>query len=84
MERFQIVDLESGAMDEIVLCDQTYSVDGDERDDERQRDFGAVDVYPAWDGVPLYDAVEWNVYRGHQVSVLQAEHKVASWRIQFR
>jgi hypothetical protein len=24
--------------------------------------FAGVDVYPAWDGVPLYDAAEWVVY----------------------
>ncbi|MCP4425815.1 MAG: hypothetical protein GY803_15085 [Chloroflexi bacterium] len=24
--------------------------------------FTAVDVYPAWDGLPLYDAGEWVVY----------------------
>ena len=61
MERFHIIDLETGQMDEILLCDQTYSVD-EMSGILRAAGFGAVDVYPAWAGVPLYDAVEWNVY----------------------
>ena len=61
MERFHIVDLETGLMDEILLCDQTYSVD-EMRGILRTAGFGAVDVYPAWADVPLYDAAEWNVY----------------------
>lgn len=61
MERFHIVDLETGQMDEILLCDQTYGVT-EMSGILRTAGFGAVDVYPAWAGVPLYDAVEWNVY----------------------
>jgi len=61
LERFQIIDLESGARREIQLCDQTYAVDemvalmG-------EAGFGEVTVYRRWDGLALYDADEWNVY----------------------
>jgi hypothetical protein len=29
-----------------------------------QADFSAVEVYEAWDHLPLYDADEWMVYVG--------------------
>jgi hypothetical protein len=60
-ERFYTVHLETGELDEVVLCDQTYAV---EEMVQMMRDagFSAVDVYPAWDGLALYDAAEWNVY----------------------
>jgi SAM-dependent methyltransferase len=60
-ERFYTVHLETGGLDEVVLCDQTYAV---EEMVQMMRDagFSAVDVYPAWDGLALYDAAEWNVY----------------------
>lgn len=61
MERFHIVDLETGQMEEILLCDQTYGAD-EMKDILRSVGFAGVDVYPAWDDVPLYDAAEWNVY----------------------
>lgn len=61
LERFYTVHLESGALDEVLLCDQTYGVD------EMRRLLEAagcarVHSYPAWDGLPLPDAAEWNVY----------------------
>lgn len=61
LERYQIIDLESGALREIQLCDQTYAIDemvalmG-------EVGFAAVAVYRRWDGLALYDAGEWNVY----------------------
>lgn len=60
-ERYYTLHLETGELDEIVLCDQTYAVDemvGVMQD----AGFAAVDVYPAWDGLEIYDAPEWNVY----------------------
>lgn len=60
-ERFYTVHLETGELDEIVLCDQTYAVD-EMVQMMRAAGFSDVDVYPAWDGLALYDAAEWNVY----------------------
>lgn len=60
-ERFYTLHLESGRLDEVILCDQTYSV---EEMVQMMRDagFATVEVYPAWDGLALYDAPEWNAY----------------------
>jgi SAM-dependent methyltransferase len=61
LERFYTLHLATGQLDEVLLCDQTYGVDelrsllldaGSER----------VVIYPAWDGLPVADAAEWNVY----------------------
>ena len=60
-ERFYIVHLETGQLDQVVLCDQTYSVETMTKM-MRQAGFSAVQVYPAWGGLPLYDAGEWVVY----------------------
>lgn len=61
IERFHILDLESGAASEIILCDQTYHV-AEMRAMLLAAGFDQVEVYPAWDGLPLYDAAEWHVY----------------------
>lgn len=61
VERFHILHLETGQLDEILLCDQTYSVD-EMAEMMKGAGFTAVDLYPAWDGLPLYDADEWVVY----------------------
>ena len=61
VERYQIVRLETGEMDEIQLCDQVYSPD-EMAAMMRDAGFSAVEVIPAWDGLPLYDADEWLVY----------------------
>lgn len=60
-ERFHILHLETGQLDEVHLCDQTYAVD-EMIAMMRAAGFASVDVYPAWDGLPLYDAAEWVVY----------------------
>ncbi len=60
-ERFHVLHLETGQMDEVHLCDQTYGVD-EMVGMMKGAGFTAVDVYPAWDGLPLYDAGEWIVY----------------------
>lgn len=61
LERFTIVDLNTAELQEIILCDQTYSADEMQRL-MRDAGFSAVNVYPAWDSVGLYDADEWVVY----------------------
>ncbi len=61
VERFTTLDLATGALSEIVLCDQSYEVD-EMTALLRAAGFGGVEVYPAWDGLGLYDAGEWVVY----------------------
>lgn len=61
VERYQIVHLETGEMDEIQLCDQVYPPD-EMAAMMRDAGFSAVEVIPAWGGLPLYDADEWLVY----------------------
>ncbi len=60
-ERYYTLHLETGELDEILLCDQTYSV-AEMEQMLREAGFQRVTVYPAWDGLGLYDAEEWNVY----------------------
>jgi SAM-dependent methyltransferase len=61
IERFLILHLETGQLDEIELCDQTYTPD-EVAAMLKTAGFGHSDHYPAWDGLPLYDADEWHVY----------------------
>ncbi|WP_374687595.1 cyclopropane-fatty-acyl-phospholipid synthase family protein [Promineifilum sp.] len=61
VERYLILHLESGHLDEIILCDQTYAVE-EMTELMRASGFATVAAYPAWDGVALYDAEEWVVY----------------------
>jgi SAM-dependent methyltransferase len=61
VERYHILHLDSGQMDEITLCDQTYRAET-MVDMLKQAGFGAVEVFLAWDNLPLYDAGEWVVY----------------------
>ena len=61
LERFQLVYLETGELEEILLADQAYRADRMAAM-MRAAGFDRVDVYPAWDGVALYDAAEWTVY----------------------
>ncbi|MBE2197087.1 MAG: class I SAM-dependent methyltransferase [Anaerolinea sp.] len=61
LERFHILHLETGQLDEIQLCDQAYSID-EMTAVMRAAGFTAVSVYPAWEGIPLYDLDEWVVY----------------------
>ena len=60
-ERFYIIHLDTGQLDQVMLCDQTYSVET-MTEMMRQAGFSAVQVYSAWGGLPLYDAGEWVVY----------------------
>lgn len=61
IERFSILHLETGKLDEIILCDQTYSI---ERMSEllAEAGYASVTAFSGWDGVPLYDAEEWVVF----------------------
>lgn len=61
LERFYTLHLASGVMDEVLLCDQTYAI-AEMTTLLYDAGFVAVQVYPAWDGLPLDDASEWNVY----------------------
>jgi len=60
-ERFHIIQMETGHMDTIVLCDQTYTSEMITIS-LLKAGFSTVAVYPAWDGLPLYDAEQWVVY----------------------
>lgn len=61
VERYYILDLATAALGEIILCDQTYSI---ETMTEMMRAAGFTEVVTEmnWAGLPLYDAVEWVVY----------------------
>lgn len=61
MERFYTLHLETGQLEEILLCDQTYAVDAFKAL-LAAAGFPQVAAYLNWDGVPLYDAAEWVVY----------------------
>jgi ubiquinone/menaquinone biosynthesis C-methylase UbiE len=65
IERFYILHLETGKFDHITLCDQTYAAET-MVGMMRQAGFESVEVYPRWDGLPLYDAGEWVVYVGRK------------------
>ncbi|MCA9960522.1 MAG: hypothetical protein KC443_15885, partial [Anaerolineales bacterium] len=61
LERFHILHLETGQLDEIQLCDQSYAV-AEMEEMMLEAGFTAVSVYPAWDNLALYDLNEWVVY----------------------
>jgi len=61
LERYYILHLESGQLDEIDLCDQAYEVD-EMRQMMSSAGFSSVTAYEDWAGLPLYDAREWVVY----------------------
>ncbi len=60
-ERFYIIDLATNEMAEVLLCDQTYAVET-MVEIMQAAGFSSVDIYPAWGGLPLYDAAEWVAY----------------------
>lgn len=72
LERFQTIHLETGQLDEIVLCDQSYAVET-MVGMMKTAGFSQVDVYPAWDDVPLYDKNEWVVYIARKADSLAAQ-----------
>ncbi|GMQ77753.1 MAG: hypothetical protein BMS9Abin02_0242 [Anaerolineae bacterium] len=61
IERYLIIDLDSGKLNEIALCDQTYSMP-EMAAKLMDAGFHTVDTYPAWGDLPLYDADEWVLY----------------------
>ena len=61
VERFTTLDLTTATLSESVRCDQGYEVE-EMTGLLRAAEFGGVEVYPAWDGLPVYDAKEWLVY----------------------
>jgi hypothetical protein len=60
-ERFYILHLETGKMEEILLCDQTYAV-ATLKTMLGVAGFAHREAYPHWANLPLYDAPEWVVY----------------------
>lgn len=60
-ERFTVLHLETGQLDEILLSDQTYAVE-EMVGILKEVGFTAVTPHPAWANLPLYDAEEWVVY----------------------
>lgn len=66
VERFYVLHLENGRLDEIHLCDQTYSVE-DVVGMMGRAGLTAVTPHPAWAGLPLYDANEWVAYLAERV-----------------
>lgn len=64
-ERFHILHLESGDYTEVHLCDQSYAISTLQAM-MLEAGFSHVDVYPRWNGLPLYDADEWIVYIGRK------------------
>jgi ubiquinone/menaquinone biosynthesis C-methylase UbiE len=61
VERYHILHLETGQLELIELCDQTYPVE-EMVEMMAVEGFTAVTTHPAWDNLPLYDAGEWIVY----------------------
>ena len=61
LERFYTIHLASGALDEVLLCDQTYTT-SEMTALLDAAGFADVQIYPDWDGLPLHAAAEWNVY----------------------
>ena len=61
VERFHILNLETGEMQVYGLSDQAYTV-AQVTDMLHAAGFGGVEVHPAWDRLALKDATEWVVY----------------------
>ncbi len=61
IERFCILHLDSGELDQITLCDQSYAESTMVRMMEKAG-FSSVDVYPAWGGLPLNNVEKWIVF----------------------
>lgn len=61
IERFQIIHLDSGHLDEVLLCDHAYDIPTMTAMMETAG-FEIVEAYPDWANLPLYDSGEWVVY----------------------
>ena len=63
VERFHILNLETGEMQVYGLSDQAYTV-AQVTEMLNEAGFSQVEVHPAWDHLALKDAPEWVVYVG--------------------
>jgi SAM-dependent methyltransferase len=63
VERFYIINLETGEMQTYGLADQAYTV-AQMTEMLHTAGFGQVQTYLAWDGLAMKDAQEWVVYIG--------------------
>jgi SAM-dependent methyltransferase len=61
VERFHILNLETGEMQVYGLSDQAYTVE-QVTEMLHTAGFEAVSIHPAWEGLALKDATEWVVY----------------------
>jgi len=61
VERFYTLHLDSGLLDQITLCDQSYSPTT-MVEMMKAAGFRSVDVYPSWGGLPLDNAEKLVVY----------------------
>jgi SAM-dependent methyltransferase len=61
VERFHILNLETGEMQVYGLSDQAYTTK-QVTAMLQEAGFGQVSIHPAWDGLALKDAPEWVVY----------------------
>jgi SAM-dependent methyltransferase len=61
VERFHILNLETGELQVYGLSDQAYTTD-QVTAMLQEAGFGQVSIHPAWDGLALKDAPEWVVY----------------------
>ncbi len=61
VERYQIIHLQNGHLTSMQMTDQTYPTETMTQM-LKQAGFTNVQIYPAWDTLPLADAQEWLVY----------------------
>ncbi len=61
VERFHILNLETGELQVYGLSDQAYTA-AQVAGMLHEAGFGDVETHPAWDGLALKDAAEWTVY----------------------
>lgn len=61
LERYYTVHLETGQLDEVVLCDQTYET-SEMAKMLTDAGFNHVKIFEKWGNLSLYDADEWIVY----------------------
>ena len=60
-ERYQILDIESGSLQEFHLCDQSYERQDIERV-LRSAGVATIAAHPGWDGLDLCDGESWILY----------------------
>lgn len=65
IDRFWVIHLPGGALEEIGLSDNGYETE-EMLALLAANGFGQATAYPAWDGINLYDAEEWVAYIAHR------------------